>query len=77
MTLIMTVLAALALGLAVPASADPGEPPICNTSVDQCQPGQVIYCPDTGGFITRFSGSCPSLWVGPYSPGNPSNGDDR
>jgi hypothetical protein len=36
-----------------------------------------VYCPETGAFITQFSGSCPSLWVGPNLPGNPfRNGDD-
>lgn len=77
MTLTLALAAAAAAVLAVPAPLDPS-PPICTTNVQDCQPGQVIYCPDTGGFITRFSGSCPSLWVGPYRPGNPSNGgDDR
>ncbi|GAB4621083.1 hypothetical protein MOKP38_46340 [Mycobacterium avium subsp. hominissuis] len=72
MKIVVAVLGMVVLALSAPANADPGEPPICNTSLDQCQPGQVIYCPDTGGFISRFSGSCPSLWVGPYGPGNPS-----
>jgi hypothetical protein len=31
--------------------------------------GQVHYCPDSGAFVSQYSGACPSLRVGPYSPG--------
>jgi hypothetical protein len=39
--------------------------------------GQVHYCPDSGTFVSRYSGVCPSLHVGPYSPGGlePNAGD--
>jgi hypothetical protein len=66
------------------ASADPFNPPCVIEPGQDCSHngtprGAVVYCPETGGWISQFSGSCPSLWVGPYLPGNPSNGgtDDR
>ncbi|MCV7260537.1 hypothetical protein [Mycobacterium shimoidei] len=70
MTRISIALPALLLPLAAltaaPAAAEPSDcfnPQMC------ADPGQVIYCPDTGGYVTAFSGSCPSLSVGPYLPG--------
>jgi hypothetical protein len=64
--------------------ADPFNPP-CNITPEQsCStngtpPGQLKVCPETGGWTSEFGPQCPSLWIGPYLPGNPSNGgtDDR
>lgn len=55
----------LTLAAAPKAHADPDQ---CDARYQTCL-GSLVYCPDTGQFITRFSGSCPSLWVGPYLPG--------
>jgi hypothetical protein len=66
------------------ASADPFNPPCTITPEQSCSssgtpPGQLVRCPETGQWVNEFSGSCPSLWVGPNLPGNPFNGgtDDR
>jgi hypothetical protein len=50
--------------------ADPGG--VCGSA------GCVHFCPDTGGFVSTYSGACPSLRVGPYAPGGlrPNDDDD-
>lgn len=61
------------------AHADPFNPSCFVTPEQSCQSGnrtgQIRYCPG-GGFVGEFTGSCPSLWTGPYAPGNPSYGGD-
>jgi hypothetical protein len=82
MKLSLAVLVAVAVLLSTPpAGADPFNPPCTITPEQSCahsgtRSGEVRYCPDTGGFVGVFTGSCPSLWMGPYAPGNPSYGDD-
>jgi hypothetical protein len=52
---------------AAPASADPGsdcgfhDPRLCDLS-------KTYFCPDTGTYVPALA-PCPSLVVGPYSPG--------
>jgi len=65
--LLASVLVVAALYGSVTAHADP-DCTLHNTQL--CgDPGKVTYCPDTGGFVTAFSGYCPSLVFGPYAPG--------
>lgn len=57
----------LALLGAGSAHADPSQCPGTGVS---CNPSPgLVFCPDTGKYVNQFSGSCPSLWVGPYLPG--------
>lgn len=58
---------------------DPFQPPCDITPEQSCSsngtpPGQLRVCPETGGWTSEFGPQCPSLWVGPYLPGNPSTG---
>jgi hypothetical protein len=83
-SLMAAILASAALLGSAPASADPWNPPCTITPEQSCSsngtpPGQLKFCPETGGWTSEFDPQCPSLWVGPYLPGNPSNGgtDDR
>jgi hypothetical protein len=83
--LLAGIFAAAAVLSAAPSNADPWNPACTITPEQSCNhngtpPGQLKFCPETGGWISEFSGSCPSLWNGPYSPGGlqPNGGtDDR
>jgi hypothetical protein len=72
--MLAAILSAAALLSAAPAGADPSYDPACGQQA-RCSYGPprgpgLVFCPDTGGFVNEFHGSCPSLWVGgPYLPG--------
>lgn len=81
-TALLLALIGLGTTLSSDASADPYDP-ACGMQ-GRCSYGPpsgpgLVYCPDTGGYVNQFHGSCPSLYVGGYLPGGlvPNGGDDR
>ena len=67
----------LGIGLAVKASADPGQP-CAYVDARLCSPGSVAYCPDTATVVTWLA-PCPTLQIGGgvLGPSLPTNGGQR